>query len=106
METRELLEKFKKENEPQMPLYRYKKEILNLRNDGYSLNQIVIFLSKFLEIKTNKMAISRLLKQIEQDTYSLTKTDNGASKIEAKEAEEDSGYKTAADFFLNSKIEN
>lgn len=101
METRELLEKFKKENKPRSPLKLHENLIFELREDGYSISQIVMFFREFLKVETNVSAVWRFL-QNEQNTNE----DHGASKIEAKEAEEDSGYRTAADFFLNSKIEN
>ena len=102
METRELLEKFKKENKPRSPLKLHENLIFELREDGYSISQIVMFFREFLKVETNISAIWRFL-QNEQNTNE----DNGAAKVKTEEVEkEDSGYRTAADFFLNSKIEN
>lgn len=66
------LEQFKKENEPKARLHRYREEIVDLKESGYTLSQIVKYL-EMVGTKTNKVAISRFLNSNSKSEISNTR---------------------------------
>ncbi len=55
------LEEFKAEHKPRVPVYAYREAIVDLRNNGYSLSQINIFLLEKFKIKTSEKTLTRIL---------------------------------------------
>lgn len=101
------LQKFRKDHEPKKPLYKHKQAIIELKNEGYSLSQITLYLKDYLEIKTNVSAVWRLLQDMEvvhtlNHKVAPKEPENQAAPT--KELTKNEAAKNAAAFFINQNI--
>ena len=86
---------FKNQNKPKNTLSVFSEEILSLHEDGYSVKQIKIFLTKFKNIKVSTSAIYKFLSagdNIIETKKTSTKSNSGEKTFAQKFFSNDSNF--------------
>lgn len=90
------LNKFIKENKPKKPIYEHREELIELRNLGYTLEQLRLYIFKFYQIKTTVKTISKMFNDIAEEVKSSSVTKDTADTTVVSN-------KIKRDFFTTNK---